>query len=52
LAELEDGLLRWIKSRQGPPLAAIKAGGNYGEIFGRNVGKSSPLKLDRGLNAT
>jgi general L-amino acid transport system substrate-binding protein len=31
---------------------AIKAGGNYGEIFERNVGKASPLKLDRGLNAT
>jgi general L-amino acid transport system substrate-binding protein len=33
-------------------LKAIKTGGNYGEIFERNVGKSSPLKLDRGLNAT
>ena len=33
-------------------LKAIKAGGNYGEIFERNVGKASPLKLDRGLNAT
>src|SRR6266516_4217491 len=33
-------------------LLAIKAGGNYGEIFERNVGKASPLKLDRGLNAT
>src|ERR1043166_8372791 len=33
-------------------LQAIKAGGNYGEIFDRNVGKASPLKLDRGLNAT
>ena len=31
---------------------AIKAGGNYGEIFERNVGKASPLKLDRGLNAS
>jgi general L-amino acid transport system substrate-binding protein len=30
---------------------AIKAGGNYGEIFERNVGKSSPLKLERSLNA-
>jgi len=30
---------------------AIKAGGNYGEIFDRNVGKDSPLKLERGLNA-
>ena len=33
-------------------LAAVKAGGNYGEIYERNVGKASPLKLDRGLNAT
>src|ERR1700733_8129717 len=33
-------------------LQAIKAGGNYGEIFERNVGQASPLKLDRGLNAT
>src|SRR5262252_6846214 len=29
----------------------IKATGNYGEIFERNVGKASPLKLERGLNA-
>jgi general L-amino acid transport system substrate-binding protein len=33
-------------------VSAVKAGGNYGEIFERNVGKASPLKLDRGLNAT
>jgi general L-amino acid transport system substrate-binding protein len=33
-------------------LQAVKAGGNYGEIFERNVGKASSLKLDRGLNAT
>ncbi|WP_076862833.1 amino acid ABC transporter substrate-binding protein [Bradyrhizobium mercantei] len=33
-------------------VGAIKAGGNYGEIFERNVGKASPLKLERGLNAT
>jgi general L-amino acid transport system substrate-binding protein len=33
-------------------LLAIKAGGNYSEIFERNVGKGGPLKLDRGLNAT
>jgi general L-amino acid transport system substrate-binding protein len=33
-------------------LQAIKAGGNYGEIFDRNVGGGSPLKLARGLNAT
>jgi len=29
---------------------AIKAGGNYGEIFERNVGPTSALKLPRGLN--
>ena len=33
-------------------LQAIKAGGNYAEIFERNVGQASPLKLERGLNAT
>jgi general L-amino acid transport system substrate-binding protein len=30
---------------------AIKGVGNYGEIFERNVGMGSPLKLPRGLNA-
>jgi general L-amino acid transport system substrate-binding protein len=29
---------------------AIKLVGNYGEIFDRNVGQGSPLKLERGLN--
>ncbi len=29
----------------------IKAVGNYGEIFERNIGKNTPLKLERGLNA-
>lgn len=29
----------------------IKAVGNYGEIFERNIGASSPLKIQRGLNA-
>jgi general L-amino acid transport system substrate-binding protein len=28
----------------------IKQVGNYGEIFERNVGKNTPLKLERGLN--
>lgn len=30
---------------------AIKAVGNYGEIFDRNVGKGSRIKIERGLNA-
>jgi general L-amino acid transport system substrate-binding protein len=29
----------------------VKKVGNYGEIFERNVGQSSPLKIKRGLNA-
>jgi general L-amino acid transport system substrate-binding protein len=34
----------WAKS-------AIAKVGNYGQIFERNVGAKSPLKIDRGLNA-
>ena len=30
---------------------AIKAVGNYGEIFERNVGRNTALRLERGLNA-
>lgn len=29
----------------------VKHVGNYGEAFERNVGKNSPLKIERGLNA-
>jgi general L-amino acid transport system substrate-binding protein len=29
----------------------VKQVGNYGEIFERNVGSNTPLKLERGLNA-
>lgn len=29
----------------------VKATGNYGEIFERNVGSGSPLKIARGINA-
>ncbi|MDS4020968.1 MAG: amino acid ABC transporter substrate-binding protein [Candidatus Competibacter sp.] len=29
----------------------IKQVGNYGEIFDRNVGQGSPMKIERGLNA-
>jgi len=30
---------------------AIAAVGNYGEIFERNIGKNTPLQIERGLNA-
>jgi general L-amino acid transport system substrate-binding protein len=29
----------------------VKQVGNYGEVFERNLGQSTPLKIDRGLNA-
>ncbi|MFZ0135027.1 MAG: amino acid ABC transporter substrate-binding protein [Desulfobacterales bacterium] len=29
----------------------VKMVGNYGEVFERNVGKDTPLKIERGLNA-
>ncbi len=29
----------------------VKTVGNYGEVFDRNVGKGSPLKIPRGMNA-
>ncbi len=32
-------------------LRAIKAVGNYGEIFDRNLGPATKLKIERGLNA-
>jgi len=32
-------------------VGAIKAGGNYGEIFARYLGESTPVGLARGLNA-
>jgi len=31
-------------------VGAVKAVGNYGEMFERNVGQGSPLKIARGLN--
>jgi general L-amino acid transport system substrate-binding protein len=31
-------------------LRALKSAGNYGEMFNRNLGTGSPIKLDRGLN--
>jgi len=49
-----------VGARQGPQwglflnadwsLWAIEAAGNYGEIFERDAGARSPLRLDRGLN--
>ncbi|WP_121631255.1 amino acid ABC transporter substrate-binding protein [Tropicibacter alexandrii] len=30
---------------------AVRAGGNYGELFARNIGENTPIGLSRGLNA-
>ncbi|MEJ2168719.1 MAG: amino acid ABC transporter substrate-binding protein [Desulfobacterales bacterium] len=48
-----------VKDNLGEPLGLdkewayriIKQVGNYAEVFDRNVGKDSPLKLERGINA-
>ena len=32
-------------------LRAVQSVGNYGEMFERNLGSASPLKLERGLNS-
>jgi general L-amino acid transport system substrate-binding protein len=29
----------------------VKLVGNYGEVFDRNLGEGSPLKIKRGMNA-
>jgi len=35
----------------GAPVRVLKAVGNYGEIFDRNLGPKTPLRMERGLNA-
>lgn len=36
---------------QGAPVRILKTVGNYGEIFERNLGENTPLRLERGFNA-
>jgi len=36
---------------QGAPVRVLKMVGNYGEIFDRNLGPNTPLRMERGLNA-
>jgi hypothetical protein len=51
-------LLPDVLSKEPPPLppsmptglGLCHALGNYGEVFERNVGQGSPLKLERGVN--
>lgn len=54
-AEFADNALRKAGAKLGLDAGwasdVIRTVGNYGEIFERNVGAESPLKLERGINA-
>jgi len=51
--------LLWTEGNYGEQLGltkdwayrVIKLVGNYGEVFEKNVGQGSPLKIARGINA-
>ncbi|WP_243360317.1 amino acid ABC transporter substrate-binding protein [Fundidesulfovibrio terrae] len=45
-----DALAKPLGLEPGWALRAIRAVGNYGEIYERNLGSGSPLKLERGVN--
>jgi general L-amino acid transport system substrate-binding protein len=47
----EDNLGAMIGLESDWAKRAIEAQGNYGEIFERNIGESTPIGLSRGLNA-
>jgi general L-amino acid transport system substrate-binding protein len=51
LLGLEGGYGRMLGLGDDWAYQVIKQVGNYGEVFDRNVGADSPLKLERGLNA-
>jgi general L-amino acid transport system substrate-binding protein len=42
-ADVAPGAGAWVH-------AIIAGVGNYGEVFDRNVGSNSPIKLERGFN--
>jgi general L-amino acid transport system substrate-binding protein len=46
----EGGYGRALGVRDDWAVRAIAAVGNYGEMFERNLGRDSPLKIERGLN--
>nr|WP_298099237.1 amino acid ABC transporter substrate-binding protein [uncultured Shinella sp.] len=47
----EAGLGKMLKLDDRWAMRAIMAGGNYGELFEKNIGRDTPLGLQRGLNA-
>jgi general L-amino acid transport system substrate-binding protein len=51
LLDLDGRAAKHLGVAPGWTYRIIKAVGNYAEIFDRNLGESSPLKIKRGLNA-
>ncbi|MBX3032071.1 MAG: amino acid ABC transporter substrate-binding protein [Chloroflexi bacterium] len=51
LLGVESDLASYLALPSDWAVQAISAVGNYGEIFDRNLGPSTPLALERGLNA-
>jgi general L-amino acid transport system substrate-binding protein len=51
LLSVEGDMCKNLGLNTGCFYRAIRQVGNYGEIFERNVGKNTPLKIKRGLNA-
>jgi general L-amino acid transport system substrate-binding protein len=47
---IEGGFGKALGAREDWAVRVLSAVGNYGEMFERNVGHGSVLKLDRGLN--
>lgn len=46
----DDQSAKMLGIERGWQLRLLQSAGNYGEMYDRNVGAGSPLKLDRGLN--
>jgi len=46
----DDTVTRTMGVEPGWTLRALQSAGNYGEMFDRNLGAQSPLRLQRGIN--
>ncbi len=46
----DDEFSKMLGVEPGWGLRVLQSAGNYGEMFERNLGRASPLKLERGLN--
>jgi general L-amino acid transport system substrate-binding protein len=49
-ADERNRIARALGIELGWGIRAVRAVGNYGEMYERNVGRDSPLKIERGLN--